>query len=69
MGSLSFGGCTAAEGDDLRYNQISDIAPLVDNSGLGKGDKVNLYNNPLSDLAISTQIPALRERGVEVYLN
>ena len=51
----------------LPYNQIQDISPLVANTGLGKGDIVSLRGNPLSDLAINEQIPALEARGVSVH--
>ena len=50
----------------LDGNQISDVSSLVDNGGLGEGDTVDLRGNPLSDEALSTQIPALQARGVEV---
>ena len=50
----------------LDGNQIEDLAPLVANSGLGKGDSVNLQNNPLSDQARNEQIPTLQARGVDV---
>ena len=50
----------------LGDNQIEDLAPLVANAGLGKGDSVNLQNNPLSDQARNEQIPALKARGVSV---
>ena len=49
----------------LDGNQISDVSPLVDNEGLGEGDTVDLQGNPLSDEALTTQIPALQARGVE----
>jgi len=47
-------------------NQISDIKPLVDNPGLGEGDIVALWDNPLSTASRNTHIPALRARGVDV---
>ena len=50
----------------LEDNQIEDLAPLIANAGLGKGDLVNLQNNPLSAQARNEQIPALKERGVSV---
>ena len=50
----------------LTRNNISDIAPLVDNGGLGKGDFVWLPGNPLSAESTNTHIPVLRERGVRV---
>ena len=53
----------------LDRNQISDISPLMDNGGLGKGDEVDLGNNPLGEEAISTHIPALQGRGVTVAYN
>jgi Leucine-rich repeat (LRR) protein len=31
----------------LAENQIDDISPLVQNSGLGKGDLVDIEENPL----------------------
>jgi len=51
----------------LEYNQISDIYPLVQNSGIDNGDEVNLENNPLSSTSINTYIPQLENRGVTVY--
>ena len=34
--------------------------------GLGRGDKVVVDDNPLSDISINTHIPALEDRGVRV---
>ena len=51
----------------LRANQISDIRPLVDNPGLGDGDDVCLYWNPLTEQSINEYIPALNARGANVY--
>ena len=50
----------------LDDNNISDIKPLVDNTGLGEGDEVWLFNNPLSQQSINEYIPALEGRGVTV---
>ena len=50
----------------LNDNAISDLAPLLANDGLGSGDTLALKGNPLSPMAIDTDIPALQERGVEV---
>ena len=50
----------------LSDNDIEEIGPLVANPGLGRGDTLNLYGNPLSDTAVNEQIPALQKRGVEV---
>ena len=50
----------------LRNNSISDLSPLVVNTGLGRGDEVNVTKNPLSTTSINTHIPALQGRGVDV---
>jgi hypothetical protein len=56
---------------NLSNNQITDIQSLVDNPGLSRGDKVYLYNNPLSyslltDGSVRTPIAELEARGVIV---
>ena len=51
---------------ELDNNRIEDLAPLVANPGLGKGTRVFLTDNPLSDQALTEQIPALKARGVTV---
>ena len=53
----------------LEDNLIADLSSLVSNVGLNAGDSVDLRGNPLSDEAITTQIPALQERGVEVLFD
>ena len=50
----------------LDTNQIVDIKPLVDNTGLGGDDRVDLHANPLSDTSITVYIPQLRANGVDV---
>ena len=50
----------------LDDNSISDISPLVANTGLGRGDTVNVKENPLNAASINTHIPALQSRGVAV---
>jgi len=50
----------------LNNNQISDIEPLVLNVGLSQGDRVDLWDNPLSADSISIYIPELEARGVTV---
>ena len=50
----------------LEYNSISDLSPLVANTGLGEGDTIYVKENPLSYLSIHTHIPALQNRGVTV---
>ena len=59
-------GLTKLTSLNLGDNNISDISPLVANTGLGSGDEVNLWGNPLSYPSIYTHIPVLQERGVEV---
>ncbi len=50
----------------LGENNISDVSPLVANTGLGSGDTVSLWGNPLSYLSSHTHIPILQSRGVTV---
>ena len=50
----------------LNGNSISDLSPLVANTGLGSGDTVNVKGNPLSYLSIHTHLPTLQSRGVTV---
>ncbi len=50
----------------LSENNISDLASLVGNTGLGKGGKVDVTNNPLNAASLSTHILALQARGVSV---
>ena len=62
-------GLTALTRLSLEHNRISDVYPLVANTGPGTGDRVYLFGNPLSAASRNTHIPALRARGVEVFLN
>ena len=48
----------------LRGNQISDITPIAENTGIS--GEITLQNNPLNNTALSTHIPALEARGIEV---
>ncbi len=50
----------------LNDNNISDISPLIANTGLGSRDHVHLWGNPLSSLSLNDYIPALRGRGIRV---
>jgi Leucine-rich repeat (LRR) protein len=50
----------------LHNNLIADIYPLVQNGGLGTGDRVYLDGNPLSEVSINTYIPEIVARGVIV---
>jgi len=51
---------------DLSGNQITDISPLVENTGLGEGDHVYLAGNPLSADAVDANVQQLMSRGVRV---
>ena len=59
-------GLAALVGLYLGGNQIADIAPLVANAGLGRGDIVGMFPNPLSTESMDVHVPALRARGVRV---
>ena len=50
----------------LASNNITDLSPLVANTGLGKGDWVDVTENPLSHTSIKTHIPTLQIREVTV---
>ena len=49
----------------LQHYNISDLSPLVANTGLGSGDEINV-DGPLSYTSINTHIPVPRGRGVVV---
>lgn len=51
---------------NLAKNRIADLQALLDNTGLGAGDHVDVRENPLSASALGVQIPALEARGVVV---
>lgn len=51
---------------NLYNNNISDISPLVENSGLSDGDFVDLSGNPLITTSVNVYIPQLEQRGVDV---
>ena len=50
----------------LAENNITDLSPLVANTGLGSGDWIDVKENPLNRASIQTHIPALQSRGVTV---
>ena len=50
----------------LKDNAISDLSPLIGNTGLGRGDQIDVRANPLNYASIHTHIPTLQSRGVEV---
>ena len=53
----------------LRKNYISDLSPLVTNAGLGRGDTVNVDENPLNVVSLNTHIPTLQSRGINVRID
>ena len=48
---------------------ISDISPLVENTGLGQDSIVDVRGNPLSYVSLHTHIPDLQSRGVTVHFD
>ena len=50
---------TGLDTRDLGGNRISDLSPLVSNSGLGRGDRVDVQGNPLNASSRTTHIPTL----------
>ena len=50
----------------LHDNRISDLEPLVLNTGLDRGDRVVVRGNPLSAASRTSYIPGLTSRGVTV---
>ncbi len=50
----------------LNANAIVDISALGRNTGLGRGDRIELSGNPLDDESAGPRISALRARGVDV---
>jgi internalin A len=51
---------------NVSNNKVSDLSPLVANTGLVSKNEVNVKGNPLSSSSIRTHIPALQRRGVRV---
>ncbi len=50
----------------LKDNQISDLTVFVNKNDMDSLRAIDIRNNPLSEQAISIQIPELRKRGVSV---
>ncbi len=57
--------CTSLSDLDLSHNSIENIKPLVDNTGLGSGDTVDVGWNPLNNASYG-YVSDLTDRGVEV---
>jgi hypothetical protein len=58
--------CTSLTYLSLWRNKISNISPLVENSGLSKGATVDLMENPLDTKSVDVYIPQLQQRGVNL---
>ena len=52
----------------LSNNSIFDISPLVANTGFGRGDRIDLRENPLSYTSIAVHFLALESRRVKVVV-
>ena len=50
----------------FQKNAVSDLSPLVANTGLGTDDEMDVRGNPLGYPSIYTHIPALQARNVYV---
>ena len=54
---------------NLSDNRIFDLSGIVANTGLGNGDVVDVRNNLLNFQALSSHVPALQSRGVDVRID
>jgi hypothetical protein len=54
---------------DLSGNRIKVIKVMVDNSGVGAEDVIDLQRNPLNDESREVHIPVMRQRGAEVLVS
>ena len=54
---------------NLDNNCLSDLSPLVANTGFGNGTEVDVRKNPLSAESLNTHIPVLQSRGVDVQFD
>ena len=52
----------------MNGNLISDVSPLLSNGGLGDGDLIEAYENPLNDDSLTNDLPALGRKGVYVNI-
>lgn len=53
---------------NLAFCNITDLQPLIDNTGLGSGVTVHLVGNTIPDPDTNPQVAALRAKGVDVVL-
>jgi len=47
----------------LYHNEISDLSPLVMNQGIGDGDRIPIYFNPIDCIEQADNIQTIKERG------
>ena len=52
---------------ELSDNAISDLVSLIKNTGLGRGDLIDVRGNPLSYPSLNTYNPMLTSRGVGIF--
>ena len=52
---------------ELSDNAISDLVPLIKNTGLGRGDVIDVRGNLLSYPSLNTYNPTLTSRGVGIF--
>ena len=52
---------------ELSDNAISDLVPLIKNTGLGRGDLIDVRGNPLNYPSLNTYNPTLTSRGVGIF--
>jgi Leucine-rich repeat (LRR) protein len=53
---------------NLEDNQITDLKPLIDNTGIGVRDVIYLKGNPLNEVSLNSYVPALEKRTARVSL-
>lgn len=54
---------------NLRNNDVSDLGPLVANGGIGQGDEVDIWGNPIDCTEQADNIAELRTREVVLTTN
>ena len=54
---------------NLNDNRIFDLSEIVANEGLGSGDVVDVRDNLLNVQSLSSHVPALQSRGVDVRID
>ena len=60
-------GLTSLEWLNLAQNDITDVTGLVENTGFGPGDAINLLENPLTSAALEDICAFMDDTGVTIY--